>query len=304
MDLVQGMRAFTKVVELEGFAAAARELGASRSMINKQVIKLENELGAQLLRRSTRQVSATDTGAAFYARCVQILADLDEAVTAVRELQDQPTGTLRVNGPMTLGTLHLAPVIAEYMRLYPDVYVELVLNDRFVDPLEEGFDVTVRVGEPVYSTSLVTQEVVSVPRVLCCAPEYLEEHGEPLEPADLKDHRMLHYGYQESGQVWRLTQAEQTLSVPIQCVMWSNNGQALCQAALAGRGIAMLPTFIVGRDLRAGRLVTVLSGYPPAQSSLHTLYPRHRHLSAKVQLFVGLLKDKLSNQQHWQQLSD
>jgi len=132
-------------------------------MINKQVAKLENELGAQLLRRSTRRVSATDTGTAFYTRCVQILADVDEAVSAVRELQEHPAGNLRINAPMTLGTLHLAPIIAEYMGLYPDVHVELVLNDRYVDPLEEGFDVTVRVGEPEYSTSLVTQEIVAAP---------------------------------------------------------------------------------------------------------------------------------------------
>jgi DNA-binding transcriptional LysR family regulator len=257
-----------------------------------------------LLRRSTRQVSATDTGNAFYVRCVQILADVDEALSAVRELQEHPSGSLRINAPMTLGTTHLAPIVADYMGLYPEVHVELVLNDRYVDPLEEGFDVTVRVGEPEYSTSLVTQEIVAAPRVLCCAPGYLAKHGEPKSPDDLKHHRMLHYGYQESGQVWRLTDAEQILSIPIQCVMWSNNGQVLSEAALAGHGIAMLPTFIVGSALREGRLVTILEDYPPTPSSLLTLYPRHRHLSAKVRLFVGLLKDKLGDQPDWQPLID
>ncbi len=304
MDFVQGMRAYTKVVELEGFAAAARELGVSRSMINKRVAKLENELGAQLLRRSTRRVSTTDTGNAFYARCVQILADLDEAISSVREQQDHPSGNLRINAPMTLGTLHLAPLIAEFMGLYPDVRVEMVLNDRYVDPLEEGFDVTVRVGEPEYSTSLVTQEIVAAPRVLCCAPAYLAKHGRPHQPTDLKHHHMLHYGYQESGQVWRLTDAEQTLSVAIQCIMWSNNGEVLRAAAVAAHGIAMLPTFIIERDLHEGRLVPILEDYPPTPSSLLTLYPRHRHLSTKVQLFVSLLKDRLGEGANWQPLQD
>ena len=294
MDLIQGMRAFTKVVELEGFAAAARDLGVSRSMLNKQVNKLENELGAQLLTRSTRRVAPTETGNAFYARCTQILADVDDAFGAVRESQDSPSGKLRINAPMTLGTTHLAPIVAEYMTTYPDVRVDLVLNDRYVDPLEEGFDITVRVGVADYPTSLVTQEILAAPRVLCCAPSYLERHGAPATPEDLKHHRILHYGYQESGLVWRLSRNGDAISVPVQCSMWSNNGQVLSSVAQAGNGIAMLPTFIVGSFLRDGLLVPVLEDYPPAASSIFVLYPRHRHLSTRVRLFVQLLRAVLA----------
>ncbi len=302
MDVLEGMRAFTRVVEQQGFAAAARDMGVSRSMVNKQVIKLEDELGAQLLRRSTRQVTPTETGMAFYARCQQILADVDEAFGAVRALQDNPTGNLRINAPMSLGTLHLSGVLAEFMTRYPEVRVELVLNDRFVDPLEEGFDVTVRVGEAVYSTSLVTQEIVSTPRVLCCSPSYTARYGLPREPQDLKAHRALHYGYQASGNVWRLTDGDQIVSVPVDCAMWSNNGQVLRDAAIAGQGIALLPTFIIGDALQQGALETVLADYAPLPSSLLVLYPRHRHLSAKVQLFVALLKERLGEEPYWASL--
>ena len=294
MDLIQGMRAFTKVAELGGFAAAARDLGVSRSMLNKQVNKLENELGAQLLTRSTRRVAPTETGNAFYARCMQILADVDDAFGAVQESHDRPSGKLRINAPMTLGTTHLAPIVAEYMTTYPDVRVDLVLNDRYVDPLEEGFDITVRVGAADYPTSLVTQEILAAPRVLCCAPDYLKRHGTPAAPDDLKHHRILHYGYQESGLVWRLSRNGHTTSVPVQCAMWSNNGQVLSAVAQAGNGIAMLPTFIVSNALSNGSLVPVLEGYPPAASSIFVLYPRHRHLSTRVRLFVQLLTEVLT----------
>src|SRR5699024_1425623 len=183
MNKFEGMRAFIRVVEAGGFAAAAREMGLSRSVVNRAVINLERELGAQLLLRSTRQVTPTDTGLAFYDRARQLLSDLDEAWSAVRSLEGKPTGTLRVNAPMSFGTLHLSRVIAEYMALYPEVHVELILNDRFVDPIEEGFDVTLRVGEPQATTSLVTRELVTVKRVLCASPTYLQRQGEPATPA-------------------------------------------------------------------------------------------------------------------------
>lgn len=299
MDTLDSIRSFTKVVEFGGFAAAGRAMGLSRSVVNKHVIKLEDELGAQLLRRSTRQVTVTDTGIAFYTRCVQILADLEEAIGAVRELQDEPSGSLRINAPMSLGTMHLSSVVAEFMSRYPKLRVELVLNDRFVDPLEEGFDLTIRVGEPSYATSLVSLEIAPSQRVVCASPEYLKRAGVPAHPTDLRRHHCLHYGYQESGSSWRLVGAEQAHTVPIDCVMWSNNGETLKDAAVAGLGLAMLPTFIVGDALQSGQLRTVLTDYPPAPGSLLALYPRHRHLSAKVRLFVELLKERLGGRPYW-----
>jgi DNA-binding transcriptional LysR family regulator len=299
MDKFESIRAFTKVVEASGFAAAAREMGLSRSVVNRSVINLEKELGTQLLHRSTRQVTPTETGIAFYNRCLQILSELDEAISAVTELQEKPTGNLRVNAPMSFGTLHLSDVMADYMITYPEVRVELTLNDRFVNPIEEGFDVTVRVGEPRPSTSLITKEITAAKRVLCASPAYIKAYGEPVHPTELKSHRCLHYGYQESGSHWRLHGPDGEQSVSINCVMSSNNGEVLRDAVAKDQGIALLPTFIIGDALRQGQLRTVLTDYEPPNIALSALYPSHRHLSTKVRSFVELLTKRFGDRPCW-----
>lgn len=289
MDRFLAMQAFTKVVEMGGFAAAAREMGLSRSVVNKYVIALENEFDTQLLRRSTRQVNPTEMGMVFYDRAVSILNDMEEATAAVTQLQGRPRGTLRVNAPMTFGFLHLSPVIADFMALYPDVHIDLVLNDRVVDPIEEGFDVTVRIAEPTVSTSLVVREVTPVTRCLCASPAYLAAHGEPTKPEELRNHRCLHYGYQATGHQWKLAGPDGELSVHVNCVMWSNNGDSLKQVAMRDQGIALLPDFIVGEEIRSGLLKMILDDYHPPKISLCAIYARHRHLSIKTRLFVDKL---------------
>lgn len=303
MDRFDSMRAFTKVVEMRGFAAAAREMGLSRSVVNKAVINLENELGTQLLVRSTRKVRPTETGLAFYDRCIQILGDLDEAVASVQELQDRPTGNLRMNAPMSFGTQHLAPVVADFMAENPDLHVELVLNDRFVDPIEEGFDLTLRIAEPEYPTSLISKQIVPARRVLCASPAYLESAGEPASPAELRDRRCLQYGYSGTLHQWRLDGPEGEQSWPINCVMYSNNGEILKAAAVRDQGIALLPTFIVGEELQSGALQTVLPDFQPSALVVSAIYPRHRHLSAKVRLFVALLEARFGGRPYWDLVS-
>lgn len=299
MDRFESMRAFTKVVEEGGFAAAARAMGLSRSAVNKAVIHLENELGAQLLRRSTRQVTTTDTGIAFYQRAVAILGELEQAVLAVRELQEHPSGNLRVNAPMSFGTLHLAPLVGEFMARYPDVHVEIVLNDRFVDPIEEGFDVTIRIGEAAWSTSLIVREIVDSKRVVSASPGYLAAHGEPRDPLELKDHRCLHYGNLGSGSQWKLKGPKGEHTYAINCIMWSNNGEVLREAAIADQGVVLLPTFIVGRALQNNELQTILTEFTSPATNLCALYPRHRHLSSKVRLFVDALEERFGGRPHW-----
>jgi DNA-binding transcriptional LysR family regulator len=293
------MRAFTRVVEAGGFAAAARQLGLSRSAVNRAVIDLESGLRTQLLRRSTRQVTPTEQGLAFYDRCVQILSDVDEAIAAVTDLQERPSGNLRINAPMSFGTMHLSAMVAEFMATYPEVHVELVLNDRFVDPIEEGFDVTLRIGEAVTSTSLIAREIVPAKRVLCASPGYLSRAGEPAHPSELRRHRCLHYGYLGSGSQWRLIGPDSERSYAINCVMWSNNGQVLKDAAIRDQGIALLPTFIVGDALQEGQLQSLLADYTPPLIQVCALYPRHRHLSAKVRLFVELLDQRFGGRPYW-----
>lgn len=288
------MRAFTKVVEMRGFAAAARVMGLSRSVVNKSVVKLENELGAQLLSRSTRKVTPTDTGLAFYDRCIQILADLDEAVTSVKELQDHPTGRLRVNAPMTFGQQHLGPIVVEYLESYPDVDVEVILNDRFIDPIDEGFDVTIRVARPMDSTSLVRHEIGPAPMVLCASPGYLEHAGEPVDPSELKNHRCLQYGYSGSLNQWQLDGPDGEQSYALNRVLCCNNGDMLKRAVLGDQGIAKLPLFIVAGEIERGEMRRVLPDHPPPTLALSAIYPRHRHLSAKVRLFVEMVERKFA----------
>ena len=295
MDKFESIRAFTKVVEASGFAAAAREMGLSRSVVNRSVINLEKELNTELFHRSTRRVTPTETGIAFYERCVQILDEFNEAIAAVTELQERPQGTLRINAPMSFGTLRLSAIVAEYMIAYPDVHVDLTLNDRFIDPIEEGYDLTVRIGEPQLSTSLITKNLAKAKRVLCASPAYLQRNGEPKHPNELKFHRCLHYGYQKSGSHWRLQGPDGEQSFTINCVMSSNNGETLKTAAIKSQGIALLPTFILGDAIQQGKLQVLLSDFEPPEITLFALYPRRRHLSAKVRLFVDLLSRRLTD---------
>lgn len=299
MDRIDVIRAFARVVEEGSFAAAARSLGVTRSAVSKHIRALEDELGAQLFRRSTRKVSPTETGLAFHERCLVVLAEMDAAFQAVDRIQGEARGRLRINAPMSLGTLHLSRIVADFMVRHPDVQVELALNDRFVDPIEEGFDVTIRVARPRHPTSLVTREIAPARRVLCASPAYLAAAGEPAHPGDLTRHRCLHYGHLETGSAWALSGPTGEVSARIRCVMWSNNGDVLKDAALAGQGIAMLPTFIVGPDLQEGRLRTVLCDYRPPDVVLCAMYPRHRHLTAKVRSFVDFLARRIPDPPHW-----
>jgi DNA-binding transcriptional LysR family regulator len=295
MDKFDSIRAFTQVVVSGGFAAAAREMGLSRSAVNKLVIALENQLGVQLLHRSTRVVNPTETGLAFYERCVEILASLEEAERAVIQLHQEPRGRLRVNAPMTFGTMHLAPVLTDFLVQYPALQVQLTLNDRFIDPIEEGFDVTVRIAKPQQAASLIVHLLAPVQRVLYAAPIYLETYGTPSHPDQLRHHSCLHYGQLAVENQWILIGADGEYTVPVSGVLCSNNGKVLKDAAVKGLGITLLPRFLVEEELRQGNLQPVLPDYHPPQLSLYVLYPVNRHLSTKIRLLVDFLRERFGH---------
>ncbi|MGF1538430.1 MAG: LysR family transcriptional regulator [Elainellaceae cyanobacterium] len=292
MDKLEAIRAFTRVVEAGSFAAAARKMDQSRSSVNKLVIQLEDQLGAQLLQRTTRKVTVTATGLAFYERCLRILADLEEAELAVMQTQGEPQGDLRINAPMSFGQLHIGPAIADFMAQYPQLRVQLTLEDRFVDPIAEGFDVVVRIAAIPDATNLIIKAIAPVPRQLCAAPAYLERHGTPQTPEDLRQHRCLHYGYLATGQTWTLYGPDGAHRIPIRSIFCSNNGEVLHRAALKGLGIVLLPTFILQPDLQAGHLRPILTDYRLPQTVLSVVYPPNRHLSTKVQLLRDFLSDR------------
>lgn len=291
MDKFESIRAFTEVVEAGGFAAAARKMQLSRSAVNKLVINLENHLGVQLLYRTTRQVTVTDTGRAFYDRCLDILSSLEEAESAVSQQQSQPVGNLKINAPMSFGISVLGTKIAEFMTRYKDVRIQLTLEDRFVDPIAEGYDLVIRLSVPVSSSRAIAHQITTIPRVICAAPSYLKAKGIPTHPYQLKDHSCLHYGYLTTGCKWQLINEGKEEQVLIEGIFCSNNGEVLRDAAVSGLGIAMLPSFIVERELANGELQVILPDYHPPELTLCLIYPVNRHLSTKVQLFTQFIRE-------------
>ncbi len=298
MDKLEAMNAFVKVVALGSYAEAGRALGLTRSAVSKAVMELELLLGARLLDRTTRRVSATEAGLAYYESCVDVLARVEETEMQVSRLHDQPKGVLKINAPMSFGAMYLGPLIAEFMSAYPDLKIELTLNDRFIDPIEEGVDVTVRIGI-LADSSLIARRLAPARRVLVAAPEYLKRFGMPKGPEDLMRHRCLNYGHTTTLQRWHLTRDGDTINLAINSVLCSNNGDVLRAAALGGQGITKLPTFLVGPDIKARRLAVVLPQFPPTELGIFALYAPNRYLAAKTRLLIDFLAAHFGERPSW-----
>lgn len=299
MDRFASMEAFVRVVDSGSFTRAAERLGVTRAAISKHVRQLEEHLGVRLLNRTTRQVALTETGATFYERASSILDDMAEAELAASRLNEEPRGVLRVAAPMSFGTLHLANVVGDFMDRWPDVTIQLSLNDRFVDLIEEGFDVGVRIGN-LSDSSLIARKIAPMPVVLCAAPAYLKSRGAPESPEALRKHDCLHYGNLEAGGTWKLEDRSGGVrNVSIASRICVNNGDVLRKVALAGQGIALLPSFLIMGDVKSGDLVQVLPEYRAPESSLFAIYPPNRYLAAKVRVFIDYLVE-FAGSNHWQ----
>ena len=288
MDKLGSLRAFVKVVELGSFSEAGKALRLSRSAVSKYIGELEDELGVQLLNRTTRHVSPTENGQAYFERVLGILAEIDAADQAVTHLQATPRGLLRVNAPMSFGTLQLGPAIADFMALYPELRIQLVLSDEAVDPVQDGLDVTLRIAD-LDSSSLIARKIMPIERAVCASPGYFKRHGMPAHPADLRDHACLSYGYLSTGNQWKLTGKDGDHWIQPSWTLCVNNAEVLRDVAIKGLGIALLPTFIAAEALNAGALVTCLDDYRAPHLNLYALYPPTRHLATKVRLFIDFL---------------
>ncbi|MFC4273690.1 LysR family transcriptional regulator [Achromobacter aloeverae] len=293
MDTHSAMRTFAKVVELGSFAAAAAKLDQARSAVTRQVAFLEQHYGVRLLNRTTRKLGLTDAGQAFYDRIRPILADLDDLEQALQAEDRRPSGRLRVAAPVSFGVRHLGPTIADYIAAYPDVFIDLDLNDRVVDLVEEGYDVAVRIGTLPDST-LVARPLAPQALKVCASPAYLAAHGEPLHPEDLKRHRCLQYAYSRNGNEWRFEKDGQTHAVRVPTSLRANNGDILRTAAVAGHGIVLQPGFLVDADIDAGLLVPLLRDYTHAPITMYAVYPHRRYLAAKVRTFVAFLEARFT----------
>ena len=299
MDNLNAMEVFVRVVQAGSFSAAARALDLTPSAVSKQIGRLEDRLAARLINRTTRQLKLTDVGAAFYERCTRILADIAEAEQAVVDLHGAPRGVLKLNVPGAFGRLHIAPLIPEFLARYPEVTVDLGFNDRFIDLVEEGVDVVIRIGE-LADSSLIARRLAPNRRVVCGAPSYFQARGLPQVPEDLAQHNCLVYTYRASRNDWRFRGPDDSESVvQVSGNLESNNAEALRATVLQGLGVALLPLWLVGEDLKAGVLVEVLPDYHAPDSSIHAIYPPGRHLSPKVRGLVDFLAEKFSGAGAW-----
>jgi len=298
MDKLSSLRAFVKVVELGSFSEAGRQLRLSRSAISKYVSELEQSLGVQLLNRTTRHASPNENGQAYFERALAVLAELDAADQAVAQAHATPRGLLRVNAPMSFGTLHLGPAVADFMGLYPELQIHLVLSDDQVDPTQGGFDVTLRIAD-LESSSLIARKIVGIERVICASPDYLAEKGTPATPAELRKHALLTYGFLLTGNQWKLTGADGDHWIQPSWTLCANNAEVLCDAAVRGRGVALLPIFIAGRALSSGKLQAFLADYKAPPLTLYAIYPPTRHLAVKVRLFIDFLVARFGTKNAW-----
>jgi DNA-binding transcriptional LysR family regulator len=298
MDTLDGMRTLIAVVREESFSGAARHLGMSPQLVSKYVARLEEQLGVRLLNRSTRRLNLTEAGRAYADRCRQILADVDELESAVGEMTTRARGTLRINGPMAFGVTHLAPAIAAYQAKHPDVDVEFVMNDHIVDILAEGFDLAIRIGR-LEESALVARYLAPVRLMVCASPGYLARKGTPVTPRDLLAHDCLVYSYYSTRADWTFLRDGKTYTVHVSGHLVANNGDALKAAAVAGAGIILVPDFIAGDALAAGRLQIVLDDYEIPDVGIYAVYAHRQYLSAKVRTFVDFLAGYFGDPPYW-----
>lgn len=291
MDKLSSLKAFVKVVELGSFSEAGRQLRLSRSAVSKYIADLENDLGVQLLNRTTRQASPTENGQAYFERALSILADLDAADQMVAHQQSTPRGLLRVNAPMSFGTIKLGPALADFMALYPELQVQLVLTDEHVDPVQEGLDVTLRIAE-LESSSLIARKIMPIARVVCASPDYLAAHGTPKHPSELRRHKLLTYGFLLTGNQWKLSGPDGDHWVQPDWTLCANNAEVLRDAAVKGRGVTLLPAFLAEPQLKSGALEVILPDYKAPMIALYAIYPPTRHLAIKVRLFIDFLVER------------
>lgn len=299
MDGIGAIPVFVAVVENDGFAAAARKLGVSKSAVSKRITLLEARLGAQLLHRSTRKLSLTEAGERYFVHAVEALAAAREAEDAVAQLQSAPRGSLKINAPMSFGRLHVAPLVPEFLKQYPLIEIDMVMDDRIIDLVEGGFDVAIR-GGTLPDSALIARKLAPLHSVLCAAPDYIAEHGHPSEPADLLNHNCIHYSYSSGAAGWTLLGPNEPVTVRTSGNYQVNNSEALREVLIGKCGIGRLPTFVAGPDILSGRLIRVLPQFRMSSQSLYSVFPERRHMPAKVRVFLDFAVERFgADQPYW-----
>ena len=302
MDRLTSMAVFVKSVETGSFTGAARAFGLSHAMVSKHIRALEQDLGARLLDVTTRRLSLTEVGRRYRDRCVQILAEVEEAALDVSHYQSSPRGLLRVTAPATFGDLHLGPAIAEFMDLFPQIAMEAEFTDRFVSLVDESFDVAVRIGR-LPDSSLVVRRLGPSRMLTCAAPAYLDRFGAPTHPRELSGHACLCLSTAANpGTWWYQGPRGEEMEVHVDARLRANSMDLLCRVAEQGLGIVFGPSFVLGPLVTVGRLRQVLSDYPSRALDLCAVFPSNRNLSIKVRAFVDFLIQKFGGMPSWDEV--
>lgn len=288
MDKFLEMQAFAAVVDAGSFVKAADALAASKAAVSRYVADLEARLGVRLLHRTTRRLSLTEEGQVFFARCKELLAEVEEAEAEITSQSGEASGLVKINLPVTFGIRHLAPLWAEFMKAHPKVRLDITLADRVVDLVEEGYDLAVRIAS-LPSSTLVSRRLATTRMVLCASPEYLRVRGTPAHPQELVDHSVLAYSYWSTRDEWRFEGPDGPVSVKTQPDLHSNSGDVCRAAALSHQGVILQPTFLVGEDLAAGRLVELLPEYRSLELGIYAIYPTRKHVAPKVRVLIDFL---------------
>ncbi|MCF7986460.1 MAG: LysR family transcriptional regulator [Methylovulum sp.] len=295
MDKLTSMNVFVRVAKAGSFAGGARELGISRAMATKHIMQLEGSLGTRLFNRTTRSLSLTDVGGSYLERCQQVLLDVEEMESAVTHLQTEPRGVLKISAPPVIGAAYISRAIAEFLKIYPDLTVDLILQSSPGDLVDEGIDVAIYLGT-LDDTSMVARKLASSSMVVCGSPEYLEKFGTPSKPEDLLEHSCLVNWASSPRNKWKFKGDNGCTVIHVSGRMQANVADAIRVAAVDGLGLVMLASYVVARDIERGKLTAVLQNYTLPPLDIHAVYPHRKYLSAKVRRFLDFLQEWLGPQ--------
>lgn len=292
MDRLTALTVFRHIAESGSFAEAGRRLGLSASAVSKNVGELEAHLGVRLINRTTRRMHLTEAGSVYLSQIARILDDLTDADRSLGPLQDSPSGTLRVSAPMSLTLTCLSDAIAGFLLRYPDLSLDLDLDDRHVDLVREGYDLAIRGVDALDDSSLIARKLTTIPHVVCAAPSYYARHGIPVVPADLATHDCIRYSLSSRGDSWEFRRDGQTERIPVRGRYTVSSSLAARDALVAGFGIGLLPVPYVRDDLTTGRLVSTLTDWSLGDSTLYGVYPSQRYLTPKLRVFLDFLIER------------
>ncbi len=295
MDRMTALTVFRAVVELGSFAAASRKLNLSPAAISKNISELEAHLSARLINRTTRRMSLTEAGTLYFERVVQVLDDLEEADATLLAIQATPSGVLRVSAPVTVTLIGLSEKIPKFLDRYPDLTLDLRLDDRRVNLVEEGFDVALRGSDSLEDSGLIARKLMNLDHVVCAAPSYMAEYGRPTRPEDLAQHNCIQFTHSDHAAKWTFGQGRRTVEVPVQGRYKVSSSLAVRDALRAGFGLSLVPRMYVAEDLQAGRLCTALEDWTPNETGLYAVYPSRRYVMSKVRVFLDFLVAELQD---------